>query len=78
VEVVNRAIYEIGLRPRLPPAHRIVLVSDLPASAVAPSYCEYASSVEEVLEGRPAIVFPRKAAYLLIDPGTEPAPEPGA
>ncbi len=51
VDTVNRGIYELGLVPRLPRQHRIVLVSELGREEVAPSYCEWAPSVESVLAG---------------------------
>lgn len=50
VDTVNRAIYEIGLAPRLPNGHRIVLVSGLDEREVKPSYCQWAPSVESVLQ----------------------------
>ncbi len=49
VDVVNDAIYEIGLKPRLPERHTIFLVSGMPRAQVAETYCEYANSVDEVL-----------------------------
>lgn len=60
VEVVNRGIYELGLRPRLPAAHEIVLVSDLPPDLVATSYARPARSLAEAIEG---------ASRLLVVPG---------
>ena len=78
VDTVNRAIYEPGLRPRLPRHHRIVLVSDLGREAVAPSYCEWAPSAEAILEdlcassdSLTATVLPH-AGSLIVEP-----PEPG-
>lgn len=67
VDVVNQAIYEIGLRPRLPARHRIVLVSSLSAEGVAPSYATWAPSVEAALAGAsgPVVVAPR-AAHLIL------------
>ncbi|WP_428268434.1 lactate racemase domain-containing protein [Haliangium sp.] len=70
VDTVNRAIYDIGLAPRLPAAHRIVLVSDLPREAVAPSYAEWAPSVEDILArcpGEDLTILPR-ASSLIIEP----------
>lgn len=49
VDVVNRGIYEIGLRPRLPADHRIALVSSLSPGEVAATYCEPCASVEAAL-----------------------------
>lgn len=68
VDIVNRAIYEIGLRPRLPARHRIVLVSSLSAAAVAPTYATWAARAEDVLAGaaRPVLIAPR-AAHLIAE-----------
>ena len=69
VETVNRAIYEIGLAPRLPAAHRIVLVSSLPREQVEPSYCAWAPSLEAALagwSGAEATILPR-ASTLIVD-----------
>lgn len=49
VDVVNHGIYEIGLRPRLPAKHRVVLVSTLSEYKVATTYCRWAPSVEAAL-----------------------------
>lgn len=68
VDVVNSAIYEIGVRPRLPANHQILLVSGLSSEAVAGTYCEWSSSVAEAVGGEAALVFPEGAAYLLIEP----------
>ena len=70
VETVNRAIYEIGLAPRLPVAHRIVLVSEVARAQVAASYCEWAPSVSAVLasfsDALQATVL-RRAGCLIVD-----------
>jgi len=67
VDVVNAAIYEIGLRPRLPPRHEIVLVSSLTQDTVRPSYARWAASAEDVLAGArgPIVVAPR-AGHLIL------------
>lgn len=70
LDTVNRGIYEIGLAPRLPERHRIVLVSNLDARIVAPSYCQWASSVETALaacNSQDATILP-SAGCLIIDP----------
>jgi len=67
VDIVNQAIYEIGLRPRLPTRHRIVLVSGLAPAAVAPSYASWAARVEDVLAAAPGpIVIAPRAAHLIL------------
>lgn len=72
IQVVNEAIYELGIRPRLPARHRVVLVSDLADDVVASTYCEAAGSVEEALrecEGNP-VVIPRAGASIIEVEGT--------
>jgi lactate racemase len=66
---VNEGIYELGIRPRLPRSHRILLVSDLEPADVEASYCEYAGRVEDVLEALrgPALILPR-ASGVIIEP----------
>lgn len=69
VDTVNRGIYEIGLKPRLPRDHRIVLVSGLAREEVAPSYCAWAPSLDAALrewDGAAATIVPR-AGTLIID-----------
>ena len=75
IDTVNRAIYEIGLLPRLPARHRIILVSGLDRQDVAASYCEWAASLEmaltslgsEAREARGVTILPC-AGSLIIDP----------
>lgn len=68
LDIVNRGIYEIGIKPRLPPDHRIVLVSSLPRDEVEQTYCHWAPSVEAALEAvdtdEPPTVMPRAASLL--------------
>jgi nickel-dependent lactate racemase len=68
LDVVNRAIFELGIAPRLPPDCVIYLVSALDAAAVAPSYARWAPSVEDVLARHPGapVVLPR-ASQLLVE-----------
>ncbi len=67
LRVVNEAIYELGIRPRLPARHRVVLVSDLSDEAVAATYCEAAGSVEEALLGcgEKPVILPRAGVALV-------------
>lgn len=67
VDVVNEGIYEIGLRPRLPADHRIVLVSSRAASEVNATYCEPARSVEEALAAAsgPIAVVPEAGSLIV-------------
>lgn len=68
LEIVNRGIFEIGIRPRLPREHRVLLVSSLGPEVVAATYCQHAASLEAALEGvaDPPLVLPR-AGYLLCE-----------
>jgi nickel-dependent lactate racemase len=50
LDIVNRGIYEIGIKPRLPAEHRVVLVSSLPRHEVEQTYCDWAPSVEAALD----------------------------
>lgn len=51
LDVVNRGIYELGLVPRLPVRHEIVLVSSLASTTVAPSYARWAGSLADAIDG---------------------------
>jgi nickel-dependent lactate racemase len=67
VDTVNRAIYDIGLKPRLPSDHRIVLVSSLPPDQVAPTYCDWSPSIEQALAEAgtdPPVVLPRAGSLI--------------
>lgn len=68
VDVVNRAIFELGIAPRLPDGCIIYLVSGLDPTVVAPSYARWAPSVEDVLTRHPGtvVVLPR-ASQLLVE-----------
>lgn len=66
VDVVNRAIYEIGLAPRLPERHAIHLLSGLPADAVRETYCEPVEDLRALLRG-PVVAVPDCAGSLLYD-----------
>jgi nickel-dependent lactate racemase len=67
IDVVNRAIYDIGIRPRLPVGHRVVLVSAIPRDIVEQTYCAWAPSVEAALAGIDAhpTVLPRAGDALV-------------
>lgn len=65
---VNQAIYAIGIRPRLPADHRIMLVSSLSPEVVARTYCEWAPSVEAALAAAgddAPTVLPRAGSILV-------------
>ncbi|HTE49958.1 MAG TPA: lactate racemase domain-containing protein [Kofleriaceae bacterium] len=68
VATVNEAIYAIGIKPRLPADHRVVLVSDLSPATVEQTYCEWAPSVEAALAAAgsdPPTVLPRAGSLLV-------------
>jgi hypothetical protein len=64
---VNQAIYDIGLRPRLPSPHHIVLISDLPDSAVAPSYATPATLSGLSLSSSDSLLVIPTASKLILD-----------
>lgn len=61
LETVNRGIYELGIAPRLPEQHQVVLVSSLDRATVAGTYCRWSASVDDALAGRQEkpVVLPR-------------------
>jgi nickel-dependent lactate racemase len=66
LDIVNRGIFEIGIRPRLPAQHEVLLVSALPPELVAKTYCRHAASLEVALAGmaEPPLVLPRAGSLL--------------
>jgi nickel-dependent lactate racemase len=65
VDVVNRGIYEIGLRPRLPAAHRILLVSNLGAETVGGTYAQPATIA--AIRDVPELLLVPGASKLVLD-----------
>lgn len=65
IDVVNRGIYELGLRPRLPPRHEIVLVSSLPREVVAQSYARPAADLSSALAGAGDVLLVHGASKLI-------------
>lgn len=49
LERVNHGIYEIGVKPQLPPGHQILLVSELDANVVRQTYATPCASLVETL-----------------------------
>jgi nickel-dependent lactate racemase len=66
LQTVNQAIYEIGLKPRLPVDHRVLLVSGLAAVDVVPSYVRPVPSVEDAISGADELLVVRGASKLLL------------
>ncbi|HZZ85178.1 MAG TPA: lactate racemase domain-containing protein [Anaeromyxobacteraceae bacterium] len=75
-EVVNRAIFELGVRRYLPPRHAVLLVSGMPPEVVAQSYATYAPSLEAAL-GEALHVAGTQARVLVIPDGGDLVPLPG-
>lgn len=66
LDIVNRGIFEIGIRPRLPAEHEVLLVSALPPELVAKTYCRHVASLEIALAdlAEPPLVLPRAGLLL--------------
>ncbi len=71
LDVVNEAIFRLGVLPRLPRGARIRLVSELPQSIVDQTLLEYAPSVDSVLRDVPGpiLIIPR-ASPLILEPSS--------
>lgn len=65
VDVVNRGIYELGLRPRLPHQHEVILVSSLPDAVVRSSYARPAVSLTAAIAGAPEVLVVHGASKLI-------------
>lgn len=87
VPVINEAIYRLGSVHSLPPRHRVVLVSDHPPEAVAPTFAGWAPSVRAAIEAAPGsgpgrvLVMPYGASWCLVrgsGPRSGMGNEPGA
>ena len=66
IEVVNEAIFRIGVLPRLAPDVRLVLVSSLDETRTRQTLLDYAPSVEHVLGSTtgPIVVIPRASQLI--------------
>jgi nickel-dependent lactate racemase len=69
LDVVNDAIFRIGVLPRLPPGARLVLVSDLSPAVVERTLVAHAPSLLDVVAETPGriLVIPR-ASQLICEP----------
>ena len=67
LDVVNDAIFRIGVLPRLPPGASLVLVSGLPADEVRATLLRPAASAQALLDAYPgdALIIPRASKLLL-------------
>lgn len=61
VEIINQAIYGLGVIHSLPARHRVLLVSERPPAAIAPTFATWAPDIETALAmagGHPPLVVP--------------------
>jgi nickel-dependent lactate racemase len=67
VDVVNRAIFDIGIAPRLAAGVRVALVSALPREVVGATYATWFASVDDAIADRAGdvLVVPRATQILL-------------
>jgi hypothetical protein len=71
VDVVNEAIFRIGILPRLPPGVRLVLVSAYDEATTRQTLLDYAPSVEAVLASSPGrITIVPRASQLIMERAT--------
>jgi nickel-dependent lactate racemase len=69
VDVVNEAIFRIGVLPRLAPGTRLVLVSELAREVVANTLLEWQPSVEAAIANQPgSVVVLPEASQLICEP----------
>jgi nickel-dependent lactate racemase len=68
LEVVNEAIFRIGVLPRLPPGATLALVSSLSAEDVGRTLLTHAPSIESLLHDADPIVIVPRASRLLVEP----------
>ncbi|MBP9088626.1 MAG: DUF2088 domain-containing protein [Kofleriaceae bacterium] len=66
VDVINHAIYQSGIAPRLAPGVTIELVSGLPDEVVATTFAKPCNKVEDCLGAERILLVPR-ASSLIID-----------
>jgi nickel-dependent lactate racemase len=66
VDVVNRAIYETGIAPRLAPGVVVELVSSLSEDVVATTFAKYRRRVEDCFNADRVLVVPH-ASSLIVD-----------
>jgi nickel-dependent lactate racemase len=66
IETVNKKIYELGVRPRLPEHHRVFLMSGLSRETVAKTYCEWIDQVDSLVGDAERIVVLPHAGCLIV------------
>ena len=67
IDTVNSAIFEIGIKPRLAPDVRVVLVSSLPRDVVGKTYASWAARAEDVLGDGSIVVVPHASSIIIGD-----------
>lgn len=67
IDVVNRGIYELGIAPRLPAGHEVVLVSSLSAATVATSYARWAPDLASAIAGHDELLVVPLASKVIAD-----------
>lgn len=67
VDVVNHGIYRLGIAPRLPPDHEVVLVSSLPPATVEASYARWAPDLAAAIAGRDELLVVPLASKVIAD-----------
>ena len=67
VDVVNHGIYRLGIAPRLPPDHEVVLVSSLPPATVEASYARWAPDLATAIAGRDELLVVPLASKVIAD-----------
>jgi nickel-dependent lactate racemase len=70
LEVVNEAIFRIGVLPRLPSGARLALVSSLAREQVEETLLEYAPSVEPYLSSVGRVLVLPRSSHLLCEPSS--------
>ena len=68
LDVVNEAIFRIGVLPRLPPSSTLALFSSLPPSTVARTLLTHVPSPEALLPLADSITIVPRASRLLVEP----------
>ena len=58
VDVINDAIYALGVVHALPRVHEVHLVSTRTPGEIAPTFCTFAPNVRAALRGRSTLVLP--------------------
>jgi nickel-dependent lactate racemase len=78
LDTVNQGIFEIGIRPRLPPGARVLLYSGLARATVEATYCTHCASAQElVTQHRGRLTIVPRAGELILRPAPGLGSMPG-